>query len=114
MIFFPFKSTMKRLQFILPVLILLPPCLFSAASEDLLQKSLVKIFTTAQEPNYYEPWRIGPQQGMNGSGCVISGNRILTNAHVVSNAIFIQVLKEGDSQKYVAKREFVANDSDRA
>jgi len=86
----------------------------SWAGDDPLQKSLVKIFTTVQEPNFYEPWRIGSQQYMSGSGCVIVGNRILTNAHVVSNAIFIEVLKEGDSQKYIAKREFVAHDCDLA
>ncbi len=86
----------------------------SWAAGDLLQKSLVKIFTTAQEPNYYEPWRIGSSQFMSGSGCVLKGNRILTNAHVVSNAIFIEVLKEGDSRKYIAKREFVAHDCDLA
>jgi S1-C subfamily serine protease len=84
------------------------------AGDDPLQKSIVKIFTTMQEPNYYEPWRIGSQQNVSGSGCVIVGNRILTNAHVVSNAIFIEVLKEGDSQKYIAKREFVAHDCDLA
>ena len=90
------------------------PCYSLAAGDDPLQKSLVKIFTTMQEPNYYEPWRIGSQGNVSGSGCVISGNRILTNAHVVSNAIFIEVLKEGDSQKYIAKREFVAHDCDLA
>ncbi|SRR5665213_253207 len=84
------------------------------AGDDPLQKSIVKIFTTMQEPNYYEPWRIDSQQNVSGSGCVIAGNRILTNAHVVSNAIFIEVLKEGDSQKYIAKREFVAHDCDLA
>jgi S1-C subfamily serine protease len=84
------------------------------AGDDPLQKSIVKIFTTMQEPNYYEPWRVGSQQNVSGSGCVIVGNRILTNAHVVSNAIFIEVLKEGDSQKYIAKREFVAHDCDLA
>lgn len=100
-------------RFVLATLLLFcsAPCW---AGNDPLQKSIVKIFTTMQEPNYYEPWRIGAQQNVSGSGCVIAGNRILTNAHVVSNAIFIEVLKEGDSQKYIAKREFVAHDCDLA
>lgn len=94
-------------------------CLFLAgraswAADDLLTKSVVKIFTTMQEPNYYEPWREGSQEYVSGSGCVLVGNRILTNAHVVSNAIFIEVEKEGDSQKYIAKKEFVAHDCDLA
>src|ERR1700678_4131971 len=84
------------------------------AADDPLTKSVVKIFTTMQEPNYYEPWRESSQEYVSGSGCVLPGNRILTNAHVVSNAIFIEVLKEGDSQKYIAKKEFVAHDCDLA
>ncbi len=86
----------------------------SAASEDPLRKCLVKIFTTMQKPNYYEPWRVGSQENVSGSGCVISGNRILTNAHVVSDEIFIQVLKDGDSKKYTAKKIYVAHDCDLA
>ncbi len=86
----------------------------SSAGNDPLDKSLVKIFTTMQDPNFYEPWRIGSPQYVSGSGCVLPGNRILTNAHVVSNAIFVEVLKEGDSKKYIAKREFVAHDCDLA
>jgi S1-C subfamily serine protease len=86
----------------------------AAAGEDSLRKSLVKIFTTIQNPNYYEPWRVGQQENVSGSGCVISGHRILTNAHVVSNEIFIQVLKDGDAKKYTAKKIYVAHDCDLA
>jgi S1-C subfamily serine protease len=98
----------------LSLLCLFLPVARSWAGDDPLTKSVVKIFTTMQEPNYYEPWREGEQEYVSGSGCVLPGNRILTNAHVVSNAIFIEVLKEGDSQKYIAKKEFVAHDCDLA
>jgi S1-C subfamily serine protease len=101
-------------KFLIAALFLLLPCFSWAADGDPLQKSLVKIFTTMEEPSYFEPWRTSSQQYVSGSGCVIAGNRILTNAHVVSNAIFIEVLKEGDSQKYIARREFVAHDCDLA
>jgi len=74
----------------------------------------VKIFTTSQAPNYYEPWRVDSQKGSSGSGSILPGNRILTNAHVVSNSILIQVLKEGDSRRYTATRELVAHDCDLA
>lgn len=85
-----------------------------APGGDPLQKSLVKIFTIAQEPNYYEPWRVNSQQSMSGSGSIIVGKHIITNAHVVANAIFLQVQKDGDSKKYVARREYVADDCDLA
>jgi S1-C subfamily serine protease len=79
-----------------------------------LRKSLVKIFAAVQSPNYYEPWRVNNRVDVSGSGCVLPGRRILTNAHVVSNATFIQVLKEGDTRKYTAVKEFVSHDRDLA
>lgn len=90
------------------------PAQARAAAPDLLAHSLVKIFTTSQAPNYYEPWRVDSQKSSSGSGSILPGRRILTNAHVVSNSILIQVLKEGDSRRYTATREFVAHDCDLA
>ncbi len=96
------------------VAILFPPLRASAAGSDPLRKSLVKIFTTLQDPNYADPWRMDAQEEVSGSGCILPGHRILTNAHVVSNQIFIQVTKDGDPQKYTAKRVAVAHDCDLA
>jgi len=110
-------QTISNRRSLLPLLALLACLAFPAAAparEDSLRKSLVKIFTTVQNPNYYEPWMVGAQENVSGSGCVIEGRRILTNAHVVANQIFIQVLKDGDTKKYTAKKEFVANDCDLA
>ncbi len=52
--------------------------------------------------------------GASGSGFVIEGNRILTNAHVVSNARFLTVSKEGDPGLYQARVLHVAHDCDLA
>ncbi|MCL4111502.1 UNVERIFIED_CONTAM: hypothetical protein GTU68_002286 [Idotea baltica] len=49
-----------------------------------------------------------------GSGSIISGERILTNAHVVANSSFIQVQKQGDSRKYNAKVIFISHETDLA
>ncbi|NIY17208.1 MAG: trypsin-like serine protease, partial [Nitrospinaceae bacterium] len=62
--------------------------------------SVVKIFTSYQRANYTLPWQArNPSKG-SGSGFVISGNRILTNAHLVADARFIQVQREGDSRQF--------------
>jgi len=84
------------------------------AAQDSLRKSVVKIFTTQQRANPNEPWRMGGQENVSGSGCILPGHQILTNAHVVSDQIFIQVLKDGDTQKYTAKVLAVAHDCDLA
>jgi S1-C subfamily serine protease len=79
-----------------------------------LRKSLVRINTTSQSPNLLVPWNPGNLGRGVGSGFVINGERILTNAHVVSNARFLSVEKESDPKKYVAAVEFIAHDADLA
>ena len=79
-----------------------------------IHRSLARITTTSQDPNYREPWAAGSISGGVGTGFVIDGERILTNAHVVSNARFLQVEKEDDPRKYTAKVEFIGHDCDLA
>ncbi|MFZ4680886.1 MAG: trypsin-like peptidase domain-containing protein [Terrimicrobiaceae bacterium] len=76
--------------------------------------SLVRIQETSQEPNYKAPWSGGEVNGGVGAGFIISGNRIMTNAHVVSNARFLTVSKEGDPKPYPARVLHVAHDCDLA
>jgi S1-C subfamily serine protease len=79
-----------------------------------VQKSLVRITATSVEPDYKAPWNSGGIQRGVGAGFVIGGNRILTNAHVVSNSRYLTVEREGDPNKYPATVQFVAQDCDLA
>jgi S1-C subfamily serine protease len=79
-----------------------------------VQKSLVRITATAVEPDYKAPWNSGGIERGVGAGFVISGNRILTNAHVVSNSRYLTVERDGDPNKYPATVQFVAHDCDLA
>ncbi len=79
-----------------------------------VQKSLVRITATEGEPDYRAPWNAGSIQKGVGAGFVIEGNRIMTNAHVVSNNRYLVVEREGDPNKYPAKLLFVAHDCDLA
>jgi S1-C subfamily serine protease len=45
---------------------------------------------------------------------VVDGKRVMTNAHVVSNARFLTISKEGDPNPYLAKVLHVAHDCDLA
>ena len=56
-----------------------------------VQKSLVRITATSVDPDYKAPWNAGTLQRGVGAGFVISGNRIMTNAHVVANSRYITV-----------------------
>jgi S1-C subfamily serine protease len=79
-----------------------------------VQKSVVRITTTAVEPDYKAPWNAGQIGRGVGAGFVIEGTRILTNAHVISNARYLTVERDGDPNKYPAKVQFVAHDCDLA
>src|SRR5205809_6156819 len=48
-----------------------------------VEVSVVKIFSTSRYPDLYKPWMKQAPSESSGSGVVIEGKRILTNAHVV-------------------------------
>jgi S1-C subfamily serine protease len=83
-------------------------------AQDALKASVLKVFVVQKPADYYQPWQMGYQMPSSGSGFIIPGHRILTNAHVVSDQVHIQVMKAGDTRKYTAKIVFVGHDTDLA
>src|SRR6266508_1774260 len=79
-----------------------------------VQKSLVRITATSLDPDYKAPWNAGALERGVGAGFVISGNRIMTNAHVVANSRYATVERDGDPNKYPAKVQYIANVCDLA
>jgi S1-C subfamily serine protease len=67
-------------------------------SSDSVQNSVVKVFSTVRMPDTFRPWAKQAPQEISGSGVIIEGHRILTNAHVVlyANQIQIQANQSGD------------------
>ncbi|MEN8146270.1 MAG: trypsin-like peptidase domain-containing protein [Campylobacterota bacterium] len=78
-----------------------------------IEESIVKIFTVSKIPNYRTPWNSSIKRS-HASGAIISGNKILTNAHVVANETFIEVKRYGDTKRYEAKVEFISHQADLA
>ena len=89
-------------------------CTVAALNAVEISKSLIRIEATSQEPNYKTPWSPGDVSSGVGAGFVVDGKRIMTNAHVVSNARFLSVSKEGDPNPYLAKVLHIAHDCDLA
>ena len=79
-----------------------------------ISRSLIRIEATSQEPNYKTPWNPGDVLSGVGAGFVVDGKRVMTNAHVVSNARFLTISKEGDPNPYLAKVLHIAHDCDLA
>lgn len=93
---------------------IIPAPVVAPLSNGKIQKSLIRITATAVEPDYRAPWNSGGIQRGVGAGFVIEGNRIMTNAHVVSNSRYLTVERDGDPNKYPATVLFVAHDCDLA
>jgi S1-C subfamily serine protease len=79
-----------------------------------VRQSVVKIYAEFNAYDYRNPWQKEGVGNLVGSGAIIDGNRILTNAHVVKNQTFIQVKCSEQVNKYVAWVEAVAHDVDLA
>ena len=73
-----------------------------------VENSVVKIFSTMRYPDPYRPWTKESPADATGTGVVIKGKRILTNAHVVNYASQIQIQANQAGDKLSATVEFIA------
>lgn len=104
----------SRLVFLFSFLLVYGLLLTPYVARADVREAMVKIFAVQNRPDYTNPWNMFGPASLSGSGCVISGNRILTNAHVVSDNTFIQVRLFGQSRKYAAKVLAVSHEADLA
>lgn len=79
--------------------------------------AVVKVYTVHSGVSPSMPWTSKPQEDSTGSGFAIQHNGellILTNAHVVADASYVEVRKAGDATKYMATRRKVSHECDLA
>ncbi|MBN1906420.1 MAG: trypsin-like peptidase domain-containing protein [Deltaproteobacteria bacterium] len=71
---------------------------YVADAQQEIEKSVVKIYTNQRRPDVFNPWSKMPANEISGTGVVITGNRILTNAHVVMYAsqVYVQLYQSAD------------------
>ena len=80
----------------------------SNAPDSKIRESVVKISATLRYPELTNPWRKHAAQEASGSGVIIDGKRILTNAHVVLYASQLFVESHDSSDKLPARVEAVS------
>lgn len=70
----------------------------AAPAEDAIRNSVVQVFVTQRAPNFTQPWTKAPPREGSGTGFVIDGKRIMTNAHVVryGSQIYVQAYQSPD------------------
>ncbi len=112
-----FKSNIQitRILFLLFIIQLVFSCFaFAEKQETDIKSAVVKIYTVHSKPSYSSPWMMLPPSIVNGTGCIIEGNRVLTTAHIVANQTFIQVKRHGRSKMYNASVLNVSHEADLA
>ncbi len=86
----------------------------NAAGANHVASSVVSVQVYRSAYDWSLPWRQEPVSGASGSGFVLEGRRILTNAHVIADARQILVRRPDQANPYVATLETVGNDCDLA
>lgn len=81
--------------------------------EDITKQAIVKIYNVAKIPNYLSPWS-SSMRSSTGSGAIIEGGYILTNAHVIADQAFLEVQRYGERKRYIAKVFAVSHQADLA
>lgn len=88
--------------------------IFSLVAQADVRHSVVQVFNQSRDIDFQYPWQNGSISASVGTGVIISGNRILTNAHVVDNSLQLQVRKVGSDKKFLAQVAFVSDERDLA
>ncbi|HXV79852.1 MAG TPA: trypsin-like peptidase domain-containing protein [Candidatus Binatia bacterium] len=83
-------------------------------AQDTIRDLVVKIHAVQHTPNVLRPWTKHRPQQVKGSGVVIDGKRILTNAHVVRYASQIYVQPNQSADRIPARVEAMAPSMDLA
>ena len=100
------------------LLVLAPAALLwsaaSAAAHSSVERSVVRIENHSQRGDWATPWSASKVVESSGSGFVIEGGAILTNAHVVSDSRLLLVHISDDPEPHQAEVLFMGDDCDLA
>ena len=77
-------------------------------------RSVVQVLVYSQTPIWDAPWRNNSVGASSGSGFVIKGNRVMTNAHVVGWAKQIVLRRFQDPRPWLAQVEHISHECDLA
>jgi S1-C subfamily serine protease len=79
-----------------------------------MEDSVVKVFSTRRDPDMSRPWSKQSPHDVTGSGVIMQGHYILTNAHVVQYATQIEIQANQSGDKLPATVQYIAPSIDLA
>jgi len=86
----------------------------ASAAPQGLEGSVVRIVNYSQRGNWYSPWDVTEVAQGSGTGFVIDGGLIMTNAHVISDSRLLVIFIHNDPEPRMAQVVHVAHDCDLA
>ncbi len=96
------------------VFLLLAASALAGPDLEKLRASVVQVQVASQGEDYAMPWRRPQPEGSSGTAFCIGDGRLLTNAHVVSNARELRVKRADRAKWYQARVLFAGHDCDLA
>ena len=91
-----------------------PQRVWGQGRQQTLEQSVVLIRSVSQAFDYTTPWKQLQMSQGTGSGFIIEGGYILTNAHNVSDCKYVEVKKQNQARRYPARVAFIGHDCDLA
>lgn len=86
----------------------------AVAATHSTERAIIRILNHAQRGDWYAPWSASAPRQSVGSGFVVAGGLVMTNAHVVSDTRMLLIYVSGDPQPHEARVRWVGHDCDLA
>lgn len=80
---------------------------------EVIKDAVVHVYVVKHAYSTLSPWNSSTRKG-SGSGLIIDGGMILTNAHVSADATFIEVQRHGETKRYEAEVVYISHEADLA
>lgn len=79
----------------------------------LIKDAVIHVYVVKHSYDTLSPWNSDTQKG-SGSGLIIEGGLILTNAHVAADATFLEVQRHGETERHEAEVVSISHEADLA
>ena len=82
-------------------------------NKEALKDAVVHVYVVKHSYTTLTPWNSNTQKG-SGSGLIIEGGLVLTNAHVAADATFLELQRHGETKRHEAEVLYISHEADLA
>lgn len=82
-------------------------------AQEALKDAVVHVYVVKHSYNTLSPWNSNTRKG-SGSGLIIEGGLVLTNAHVAADATFLELQRHGETRRHEAEVVYISHEADLA